>query len=558
MITDVIKLIEEEIYEEATKQKAKAEKPASNTPSLKKLQLTQTNLDRYKNTAEGGFLSHFRTSPNVKGYLYLNAGKIAGGVAVEKSSDGYLWIQALQVASPLQKKGYGTIFLKDAIALGATHISVRKTNKEAVHMYLKAGFKVYRDTGYQYLMSTKNMGGTINVADPIQKGAPVTESSDGVEEIPFTKENVSKYRNTPEGEYLNRFIAGPGIKGSLLVKDGVLVGAVAIQKGNGGYMWVQALEVTKKFQHQGYGKRLISIATGLGATHLSVRKDNACALKIYKDAGFKVYQDNGAKYLMTTMDPNTQKTIKESVEEMKRKDPVFASKFTESVEMTGTDCVINLDNFERGLYNFVLVIGLPGSGKGTFGRKLSEKYGAVHLEIDIFDQCGNMSDAEIKAKGEPFTDYILNTEEGQWYRKNAATLSVNEKLIGNHNFIEYCIAYCKSHKDKIFVIDGTPIYAAMEPEEIRNYPIIIKGTTANNSFMNKVNRDLNDKSSDKKLHSKVTPESLNGLLQYYWGDDRYLAKFKSDLENQPDVTKESVHHDNSRESDDDSEGVSNN
>ena len=422
MITDVIKMIEEEIYEESVKKVIKQpmkNKEANKNNDLNKLQLTQVNLDRYKATSEGGFLSHFRAGPSVKGYLYLAGGKIAGGVAVEKSSDGNFWIQALQVATPFQKKGYGTILLKDAMALGATHLSVRKTNKEALHMYLKAGFKAYKDTGYQYLMSTKNMGGSINVPDPIQK--------------------------------------------------------------------------------------------------------------------------------------NT--TVKEAVEEMKVKDYIFGSKFTESVEMDGTDCVINLDNFERGLFNFILVIGLPGSGKGTFGRELSKKYNAKHLEIDIFDQCGNMSDADIKSKGEPFTTYILSTPEGQWYRKNAATLSVNEKLIGNRNFIEYCIAYCKSHKDQIFVIDGTPIYAAMEPEDVQNYPIIIKGTTAQNSFMNKVNRDINDKTSDKKLHSKVTPESLNGLLHYYWGDDQYLAKFKSELRNKPDVVKESIRHESGRESDDDSEGV---
>lgn len=202
---------------------------------------------------------------------------------------------------------------------------------------------------------------------------------------------------------------------------------------------------------------------------------------------------------------------------------------TENVEINPDgDTIINLQNFENGLFNFILVIGLPGSGKGCFGREISKKYNAKHLELDIFDQCGNMSDVDIRKAGDPFSDYILNTSEGRWYRKNAETLSLNEKLQGNHDFILYAIGYAKAHKDQIFILDGTPIYAAMEPEEIKNYPLVIKGTNASQSFENKVGRDAGKGSSDK-LHSNVSGADLDGLLNYYWNDWRYLNKFKNDV-----------------------------
>ena len=82
---------------------------------------------------------------------------------------------------------------------------------------------------------------------------------------------------------------------------------------------------------------------------------------------------------------------KENQKEKEFKEAVMSSmgwKFTESVTMNGNDCVINLENFEQGLFNFILVIGLPGSGKGTFGRELSKKYNCGPSKITYY--CGRV------------------------------------------------------------------------------------------------------------------------------------------------------------------------
>ena len=382
MITEVIEMIEESILME---EKVKSDKKTGKV-AVQKIQLTQTSINRYIHTQYAGYLSRFRADKNVRGYILLSGGKVAGAVAVEKGDDGYRWIQGLEVSKPFQKQGFGKMLLDLALSLEATHLTVPKSNKEAIHLYLTNGFSAYRQTGTQYYMSNRSMGRSIPIRDPLAKKKPVKEA------VEVEIENIPK----------------------------------------------------------------------------------------------------------------------------------------NSIHMDGVDCVINLDNFENGLYNFVLVIGLPGSGKGTFGRKLVEQYNAIHIELDVFDQCGNMTEKEIKALGSPYQDYILEEKKGQWYWKNAKTLSLNEKLQGNHDFIEYTIAYCKAHRDNLFVIDGTPIYAAMEPNEISNYPIIIKGTSAQASFANKVSRDLGKKSKDK-LHSNVTKQDLEGLIGYYWGDDKYLARFKDRL-----------------------------
>ena len=370
------------------------------------------------------------------------------------------------------------------------------------------------------------------------KNKRVKDPNAGVTKIPLNMNTLNRYKGTNEGSFLSHFNSGNNVQGYILLKGGKLVGAVSVEKSNDGNRWISALEVAPSFKGQGFGRTLLNHAKQLGGTNVTVQKSNKEMLHIAITGGFHAYRDTGLQYLMSTKnmgaklpvkDPyakkgNKNKPIKESVSL-----DIFNQLYTESVTLNEDDTVINLENFESGLYNFLLVIGLPGSGKGCIGRELAKKYNANHLEIDVFDQCGNMSEEEIRKAGEPFTSYILDDPNGNWYWKNAKTLSVNEKLQGNKKFIEYVIAYAKSHRNEIFVIDGTPIYAAMEPEDIKNYPLIIKGTSAKHSFQNKVGRDVNDKSSDRKLHSKVSPKHLEGLLQYYWGDAEALNKFKNEF-----------------------------
>lgn len=357
-----------------------------------------------------------------------------------------------------------------------------------------------------------------------------------INEVVLNKGTLERYKKTQYGGYLSHFRCNGNTKGVLFIHKSALAGAVNVEKKNDGHTWIQALEVNHEFQRKGLGMRLVKRAQAMGATNLSVEKGNVEAIHMYLKAGFKGYKDTENQYFMSTKNMGSEIPIKDTLaKSAQAATPVKESfetpveKLTESVEINPDgDTIINLQNFENGLFNFILVIGLPGSGKGCFGREISKKYNAKHLELDIFDQCGNMSDVDIRKAGEPFSDYILNTSEGRWYRKNAETLSLNEKLQGNHDFILYAIGYAKAHKDQIFILDGTPIYAAMEPEEIKNYPLVIKGTNASQSFENKVGRDAGKGSSDK-LHSNVSGVDLDGLLNYYWNDWRYLNKFKNDV-----------------------------
>ena len=83
--------------------------------------INDNSLKNWKKSQYGGYLSHFRCSSNTKGVLFIHRNILVGAVNVEKHpSDGFTWIQALEVNNEYQQKGLGTKLVKKAISLGAT------------------------------------------------------------------------------------------------------------------------------------------------------------------------------------------------------------------------------------------------------------------------------------------------------------------------------------------------------------------------------------------------------------------------------------------------------
>ena len=117
--------------------------------------VTQENINKYK--ASAPYLKHIKINKNTKGVMLIDDDTCVGIINSEKKSDG-VWIQALEVTQKYKGTGIGTKLLNYGInTLGATVLSVRKTNNIALNMHKKAGFKVIDDTGYQYIMRRGNI-----------------------------------------------------------------------------------------------------------------------------------------------------------------------------------------------------------------------------------------------------------------------------------------------------------------------------------------------------------------------------------------------------------------
>ena len=70
------------------------------------------------------------------------------------------------------------------------------------------------------------------------------------------------------------------------------------------YVYLDDLSVTEKYRSQGIGSALIheaeAYAQEIGIRHIlfHVEKSNSKAFQLYERLGYKVYQDDGNRYLM--------------------------------------------------------------------------------------------------------------------------------------------------------------------------------------------------------------------------------------------------------------------
>ena len=193
------------------------------------------------------------------------------------------------------------------------------------------------------------------------------------------------------------------------------------------------------------------------------------------------------------------------------------------------DLYINFDKFESGESNICLITGLSGSGKSTLGSEISNKYNAIHVEIDLFFPMDEEDSLDILPK--VFDGYIKKHKK--FYQKIANNnFRYNRKL--SIEIIHYIIDYCKSIKNMKFAIEGIQIYMFGD-ESITEYPIIIKNTSALQSLIRMIKRDKNammePDREDTNAKSSYTNliKRIPRFLKYYIDDEKNLNNFRKKI-----------------------------
>ena len=124
--------------------------------SFKKKKITKEFINKYKSKYK--FLKHIDTDKDIS-FVWMDEEKIVGILSItdkitkERVSRHEIWITAIEVSQ--EYKGYklGKQILNYAVKKEkARFLSVRKTNKIALNMYKKRGFKTYNETDYMYFM----------------------------------------------------------------------------------------------------------------------------------------------------------------------------------------------------------------------------------------------------------------------------------------------------------------------------------------------------------------------------------------------------------------------
>lgn len=120
--------------------------------SLKKVKITKQLCDKLSKNYPR--VKHLRINSNTNGFFFMkNSENLVLTIVVETKNNDEKWIQALEVEPEFRGHNLGNQLLDFAInQMDARFLSVRKTNKIAISLYKKHGFKIYDETDSMYFM----------------------------------------------------------------------------------------------------------------------------------------------------------------------------------------------------------------------------------------------------------------------------------------------------------------------------------------------------------------------------------------------------------------------
>lgn len=239
---------------------------------------------------------------------------------------------------------------------------------------------------------------------------------------------------------------------------------------------------------------------GMGIKTENYNKYNLERINILRKA---IYENNDEAVIQCGWVPgiefNSENRVKAS--ELVR-GKMNESYIEESFIINKDDLYYNFDKFENGESNILLITGISGSGKSTLGESLSKKYKAQYIELDEFEH----ADDQIK----PDTIFYEYLSKRKTLWDNLKNGSINEEELNNENykFLNYCISWCKKHKDTKFIIEGIQIYEVFK-DKATNYPLIIKNSSVLKSLIQKAVK--REKWGPSEL--KYVPSELKWLIK---------------------------------------------
>ena len=162
------------------------------------------------------------------------------------------------------------------------------------------------------------------------------------------------------------------------------------------------------------------------------------------------------------------------------------------------DIYYNKDKFDSGEINLCFITGLSGSGKSTMGRGMSNQ-NVEHYEMDDVICNDNFSDENLKEYGDLIYSFFKGT--GKSFRLKRNDDEHNDAVFKAHKnyekevtkiFVKYALSYCKAHKNTKFVCDGIWIFMFIDPVQLKDCAVYIKGTSSIKSGYRALKRDISE------------------------------------------------------------------
>ena len=161
---------------------------------------------------------------------------------------------------------------------------------------------------------------------------------------------------------------------------------------------------------------------------------------------------------------------------------------------------VNDITFNENDKNIIFVTGLSGSGKSYLSNELASKYNAKIFQPEWLIHYKHTSE-EFKPFLDEFIDRynIRNHVDSKW--DNSKDEDNNEELKKYINLLvkEFIL---NANNSKKYIVEGLQLFTLIDINLIKNYYLIVKGTSSVNSLKNRIKRDYK-KRKDYKLIDKI-------------------------------------------------------
>jgi hypothetical protein len=158
------------------------------------------------------------------------------------------------------------------------------------------------------------------------------------------------------------------------------------------------------------------------------------------------------------------------------------------------DIFYNKVKYENGDINLLFITGYSGGGKSTFSNT-EKKINREVVDMDKVILFTNKDNSYFQRLGK-LVDEFMNRGPGKKYRKrpdeNIEVRNMNDTFRKDisKEMVKFSKSYAEKHKFTKFVLEGVWIYRYIEPQEIDDCAVYIKGTSLTKSTERAINRDM--------------------------------------------------------------------
>lgn len=183
------------------------------------------------------------------------------------------------------------------------------------------------------------------------------------------------------------------------------------------------------------------------------------------------------------------------------------------------DIYYNKDKFDSGEINLCFITGHSGSGKSTMARNMSNDIIEYYELDDVYANKINFTMENFKEYGDLIYSFFKGPGKKYYYTKEDIDNGSVKKYEGDYDrdlivdFVNYTKHFAKSHKNKKYVIEGIWIYLFIEPEELKDYAVYIKGTSRLISDIRAAKRDSKEEFPNDNL--KITKHFIGRAKNFF-------------------------------------------